>query len=329
MTAPTGAFKTYDAVGNREDLTNVIYDISPTDVPFMSSIGRNKATAVKHEWQTDTLADATTDNAQIEGDDVAGSTSSPTTREDNYCQISRKDIVVTGTQDVVSKAGRTTEVGYQMAKRAKELKRDMESILTGNQGYNAGNDTVARKLRSLESWLSTNVARNDVTTTAKGAVSAATTAGANATADTNGATDASSTRPILEDYLKEVVRECFDSGADPSCIMCGPYNKQQISGFSGRTSARQNIAANKIQASADLYASDFGDLKVIPNRFQRERSVFVCDPEYAAVSYLRPFMRKDLAVTGDSTKKFILAEYTLEMRNEAAHGVIADLNTSD
>jgi hypothetical protein len=328
MAAPTGTFTTFSAAGNREDLTDGIYNISPTDTPFMNSIGRTKAKSVQHDWQTDSLASASTSNAQIQGDDVSGTTSSPTTRVINMCQISRKDAVVSGTQEIVDKAGRDSEMAYQMAKRAKELKRDMESILTGNQGYVSGSSTLAMKLRSLESWLSSNVARNDVTTTAKGASTGATTAGANSTVGTNAATDASTTRPIIEDYLKSVVKSAWDNGGEPSVIMCGSYIKQQISGFTGRSQSQQIIGAKTINAAADMYASDFGDLKVIPNRFQRARSCFVLDPEYAAVAYLRPFMKKDLAVTGDSIKKFILAEYTLEMKNEAAHGVIADLTTA-
>ena len=110
--------------------------------------------------------------------------------------------------------------------------------------------------------------------------------------------------------------------------MVGPHNKQVVSQFTGRSQARQNIGANKIQAAADLYASDFGDIKVIPNRFSRERSAIVMDPEYASVAFLRPIFTYDLAKTGDSIRKDMRVEYTLEMRNEAAFGVIADINTT-
>src|SRR3546814_5816842 len=152
MALATGGFTTYTAVGDREDLTDIIYNISPTDTPFMTSIGRGKAKAVLHELQTDSLAAASTSNAQLEGDDVAGSTSAPTTRVHNYCQISRKDVVITGTQEVVDKAGRDSEMAYQPAKRGKELKRDMESTLLANQGEVAGDSTTAdRKSTRLNS----------------------------------------------------------------------------------------------------------------------------------------------------------------------------------
>lgn len=313
MAAPTGTFKTYEAVGNREDLSDFIYNISPTDCPFMSAVGSSTAKSTKHEWQIDALADADDTNAQIEGDDVTGTTSSPTTREHNYCQISRKDVVVSNTQNYVHKAGREHEMEYQLLKRGRELKRDMEKILTGNQGYVVGNSTTARKLRSLESWLSTNSNRGAT--------------GADAPSATAGATDGTQ-RAITETLLKDVIQSCYAEGATPQILMVGPANKQNVSGFTGRSSAREIVKDEKIQAAAHLYASDFGDIRVVPNRFQRERSAFVLDPEYASIAYLRKFQRKDLATTGDATKKFIVAEYTLCMKNEAAHGVIADLNTT-
>lgn len=323
MTIQTNSFSSYGAIGNREDLTNLIYNISPTETPFMSAIGKSKAKAVKHEWQTDALAAASSTNAQLEGDVVAGSSSTPTTRLQNYCQISSKDVVVTGTQEVVDKAGRDSEMSYQMAKRGKELKRDMETILTSNQAGVVGATATARKLRALEAWLRTNTAR-ETTATSGG------TKGKSATANgtTNAAVDATHKRAFTETLLKSVLASVYAAGGDPSILMVGPHNKQVVSQFVGRSQARQNIGAKTIQAAADLYASDFGDIKVIPNRFSRERSAIVFDPEYASVGFLRPIFTYDLAKTGDSIRKDMRVEYTLEMRNEGAFGVIADLNTT-
>lgn len=316
MAAVTGSFKTYDAVANREDLTDAIYNISPTDTPFMSAIGRSKAQNVLHEWQTDSLAAASTSNAVVEGDEVSRTTSAPTTRVQNYCQISRKDVTVAGTQRAVNHAGIKDMLAYQFAKKSKELKRDMESILLTNQGMNAGDATTARKLRSLNSWLSSNVNRG--------------TGGANATAATAGATDATSgsMRAFDEDILKDVIQKCYISGGEPSLLMVGPVNKQKVSTFTGRSQARQNIDRERIQGAASLYASDFGDLKVVPNRFQRERDAWLVDPDMASVAYLRPFTTFDLAKVGDADSKVILVEYTLQVKNEAAHGLAADLTTS-
>lgn len=325
MTVQTNAFGTYAAIGNREDLTNVIYNISPTDTPFMSAIGKSKAKAVKHEWQTDTLASASTTNAQLEGDVVAGASSGATVRLTNYCQISSKDVVVTGTQESVDKAGRDSEMAYQMAKRAKELKRDMESIICSNQAGAVGATGTARKLRAVEAWLRTNTNRE--TTATSGGTKGKSSTSVNGT--TNAATDATHLRALTEALLKKVLAQVYASGGDPSLIMVGPHNKQTISTFTGRSNARTVInQKNAIQGAADMYASDYGDLKVIPNRFCRERTALIFDPEYAAIAYLRPVFTSDLAKTGDSTRKDMRVEYTLEMRNEAAFGVIADINTS-
>lgn len=314
MAIVTGALSTYVARGNREDLADVIYNISPSDTPFMSAVAREKATSVLHEWQQDTLAAASTANAQLEGDAVTRATSAPTVRSQNYCQISSKDATISHTQEAANSAGRKSEMAYQMAKRSKELKRDMEAILTGNQGYNSGSTTTARTLRSLESWLGSN--------TSRGAG-----AGANATGSAFGATDGTQ-RTFTETLLKSVVQQVYSSGGEPTLLMVGPVNKQRVSDFTGRTSAQQVVSEKKILAAASMYASDFGDLKVVPNRFQRERTAFVIDPEYAAVAFYRPFTQYQLGKLGAADSRVIEAEYTLQMRNEAAHGVIADLATS-
>jgi hypothetical protein len=326
MTVQANAFGSFSAIGNREDLTNVIYNISPTETPGMSAIGKSKAKATKHEWQIDSLASASTTNAQIEGDVVAGSTSAATTRLSNICQISSKDVVVTGTQEVVDKAGRNSEMAYQMAKRAKELKRDMESTIWSNQAGVVGATATARKLRGLEAWLRTNTNRE--TTATSGGTKGKSATSVNGT--TNAATDATITRAFTEALFKKVLAQVFASGGDPSIVMVGPHNKQTISnGFTGRSAARVIVNdQERIQAGADMYASDFGNIKVIPNRFSRERSAIVFDPEFAAVAYLRPVFTYDLAKTGDSIRKDMRVEYTLEMRNEAAFGIIADIKTS-
>lgn len=313
MVMVTGAQSTYTAIGNREDLANVIYNISPSDTPFMSAVARDNATAVLHEWQKDTLAAASTANAQLEGDSVTRSTSAPTTRVQNYCQISSKDATISHTQEAANTAGRKSDMAYQMSKKSKELKRDMESILTGNQGYNAGSTTTARSLRSLESWLVTNTSRG--------------TTGANAVAATAAATDGTQ-RAFTEALLKSVVQQVYSSGGEATMLMVGPINKQNVSAFTGRTTSQQVVSEKKILGAASLYASDFGDLKVVPNRFQRERTAFVLDPEYAAVAFYRPFSQYQLGKLGAADTRVIEAEYTLQMRNEAAHGVIADLNTT-
>ena len=311
MAIVANTFQTYQAIGRRENLADTIYNISPSDVPFMSMCGRSKATNTLAEWQTDALAAAAA-NAHIEGDEYAFTAVTPTVRLGNYTQISRKTVIVSGTQQAGNNAGRDSEMAYQLAKNSKALKRDMETALTGKVAKAAGATGTARTLGGLETWTSTNKSR--------GTNGAGAGAGAAPTDGTQ--------RAFTETILKAVIQSTYSSGGDPSVLMVGPFNKGVVSGFTGRSSARQMIGATKIQAAADLYASDFGDLKVIPNRFQRERSAFILDPEYWSVAYFRDFKQEEVAKTGDAIKRALLVEYTLIAKNEAASGVCADLNAS-
>ena len=318
MAQPTNTFDTYDSIGEREDLSNVIYNISPTDTPFMSNVGKNKATAVYHEWQTDALAAAASDNHQVEGDEVAFNAMTATTRVGNRTQISRKAVIVSGTLEAVSKAGRNNEMAYQISKASKELKRDMETTLLLNQAPVTGNDTTARKLAGIETWIATNTNK----------ASAGSPTPADPTGDGTDVRVVGTQRAFTEAQLKDVVKKCWDSGGDPSMIMLGSFNKQKLSGFTGG-STRFDPAENKrLVASVDIYESDFGALTAVPNRFQQARSAYVLQPDMFAVSFLRDFQLADLAQSGDAQKKFLLAEYTLESRNQAASGGIFDLTTS-
>ncbi len=313
----------YDAVGQREDLSDVIYNISPTDTPVMSSIGKTKATAVNHEWQTDSLAAATTANALVEGADATSATMSPTTRLGNLTQIVGKTIQVSGTLESVDKAGRKSEKAYQLAKASAEIKRDIETIINANQAQVAGNGAnTARKMSSLLSFIKTNTSVGAGTTTAG---ADPTTIGVSARVD------ADTTRTFTEAMLKEVVREVFASGGTPSVLMVSPALKQTVSGFTGLAATRYQAPVSgqaTILAGADIYQSDFGQISIVPNRFMRTRDALLLDPEYAALAYLRPFQTIELAKAGDSDKTQILAELTLEVRNEAAHGGAFDLNAA-
>jgi hypothetical protein len=310
-------YKTYESVGNREDLTDVIYNISPTDTPFMSSVGKTSATAVYHEWQTDSLADATVANAVVEGADASSATLAPTTRVGNRTQISQKTIQIAGTLESIDKAGRKSEKAYQLSKASSELKRDMEKILLSNQAAVTGDASTARKLGSLQAWLETNYV-------------GAGTAGADGTTARVSGTDAAFT----ETMLKNAVKSAYQAGGNPSVLMVTPTQKQVVSGFAGIAEQRYQAPANKpstIVGAADVYLSDFGTLSVVPNRFMTADGdddgevAFVLDPEYASIAYLRPFATNELAKTGDSEKTQLLVEYTLEVKNEAAHAIIADL----
>jgi hypothetical protein len=311
-------YQTYTAIGMREDLSDVIYSISPTDVPFMSSIGKTKATAVLHEWQTDSLAAASLTNYAVEGDTASDATMSPTTRVGNRCQIAQKTVKISGTLQAVDKAGRKSEKAYQLAKASSEIKRDMETSLLSNQVAANGNSSTARKLGGLQAWLATN---GDFGTSGSAGASGT-------TARTNG-----TNRTFTEDILKTVVKEVYASGGNPKVLMVNPAHKQLVSAFTGIAAQRFMAPANTpttIVSAADVYLSDFGAISIVPNRFMTstnscDETAFVLDPDMAAIAYLRPFQTNELAVTGDNESTQLLCEYTLEVKNEAAHGIIADI----
>lgn len=313
-------YQTYTAIGQREDLSDVIYNISPTDTPIMSSVGKAKATAVYHEWQTDSLAAATTNNAAVEGDDATDATMSPTTRLGNYTQIVQKTIKISGTLDAVDKAGRKSEKAYQLAKASAEIKRDIETIISANQGRSAGNSSTARKMGALLSWITTN--------------SSVGTSGADPTTIGVSTRTDGTARSFTETILKDVIQQVYSSGGNPKVLMVGAYQKQAVSAFAGIAAQRYMAPADApttIVGAADVYLSDFGTMSVVPNRFMNstnacDETAFVIDPDMLAVAYLRPFATNELAKTGDSEKTQIITELTLEVKNEAAHGIIADLS---
>ena len=311
-------YQTYTSIGNREDLSDVIYSISPTDTPIMSSIGKTKATAVYHEWQTDSLAANTTANALVEGATASDITVSPTTRLGNYTQIVGKTVMVSGTLEAVDKAGRKSEKAYQLAKVSSEIKRDMETIITANQGQSAGNTSTARTLGALLSYIKSNTSKNGTATTGVDPV----TVGVSTRTD-------GTTRTFTEAMLKTVIASVFSAGGTPSTLFVSPTQKQVVSAFTGLAAQRYQVPTSgqaTILAGADLYQSDFGVLSIVPDRFMRSRDALILDPEYAALAFLRPFQTNELARVGDAEKTQILAEFTLEVRNEAAHGGVFDLS---
>lgn len=317
MSVPSNTYLRYTSIGVREDLANVIYDISPTDTPVMSSIGKARATQTNHEWQTDALAAATTANALIEGDDAAAASLSPTTRVGNYTQIVGKTVQVSGTLEAVDKAGRKSEKAYQLAKAASEIKRDIETIIMANQAKTNGTATSgARKMGSFLSYITSNVSKGS--------------AGTNPTGDGSDIRSDTTTRTFLESMLKDIAQQVFEDGGTPKMLVVPPGLKATVSGFAGVAQQRYVTGAEPttIVAAAGAYLSDFGLISIVPDRFMRSTDSLLIDPEYAALAYLRPFQTNDLAKTGDSDKTQILAELTLEVRNEKAHGGAFDLKAA-
>lgn len=320
MAIVAGTYTTYATKGIREELSDVIYNITPEDTPFMSNAGKGpKLKQTFFEWQTDSLAAVDATNARLEGDEKTFSTPAATTRVGNYAQISDKTVILSDTDEEVDKAGRKSELAYQLAKRGAELKRDMETILIGtNQFANAGNTTTARKTAAMLSWVRTNV---DLA--GDGANPSAVASGAPSDARTDG-----TTRAFTEDILKTVVQSCWSSGANVDTLMVGGAQKQVVSGFAGiatKTISTGNKPATIIGA-ADFYVSDFGTLSVVPNRFQRNRDAWFLDFEYIKVRYLRPFRTTKLAKTGDAEKRLLITEYGLHLGIESSQGLAADLS---
>lgn len=314
MAILTNTFLTFSAIGNKEDLSKMIYNISPTQTPFIGAIAKVKASAVLHEWQTDAIETAAA-NAQIEGDDPTVSNgfaaAVPTARLNNRCQISSKTVVVSGTQDAVEKAGREREIVYQTALKAKALKRDIEFVATNNQAPVTGNSTTARQLRPLVGWYTTNTVANGGS---NGSTSAARSDGTQ--------------RAFTETLVKTGLQAAWTAGGDIDLIMLGAFNKTVFSTFTGNASRMDKSEDRRVVATTDIYESDFGKHKVVANRFSRSRDCHLLDTSMWALAYLRPMKTIDLAKTGDNEKGYMRVEYTLEGRNEAASCLVADLTTS-
>lgn len=315
MAQPTSTYATNDMVGIREDLSNVIRNISPVEVPFYSSVKHGTANATYVEWQEDAL-EAAGANAVIEGDDATTDASTASTRLGNYTQISDKVARVTGTARKVNTAGRSDELDYQMLKRAKELKRDIETSIMDNKARVAGNDTLARQTAGVPVWIVTNIDDDS-----------------GATAATGDGTDAHSDgtqRAFTEDQLKGVLKLCFDNGGDPGVLMLGAFNRQRASSFSAGRSVIQKADDETLHASFSVYESDFGMLKIIPDRFMEARSALCLQMDTWELAFIpgRNMLTVDLAKTGDSDARQILSEYAVKCLARKANGAVYDLTTS-
>ena len=322
MALPSNTWSSFSAVGNREDLAEAIYDISPMDTPLASGASKVSASATYHEWQSDSLR-AAASNIALEGDDASGYAITPTTRLGNYLQISQETVVVSGTQRAVNSAGRRDEYTYQTLKSGNQLKRDMEFALTQNQASSAGGIGTGRALGSLESWLSSNK-------TSVGTGTAQTTPGFSG-GTVAAPTDSTVAGALTKAALDDVIQQCWTNGGMPDTILCGPFNRTQISGFTG-ISTLQTTAEGSSEVAliggVDMYKSNFGILKVVPNRFQRDQTVFVLDMDLLAVASLREMEVVPLAKTGDNDRAQLIHEFTLEVRNEEGIGKITDCTTS-
>jgi hypothetical protein len=315
MALETDALTTYTAIGNREDLSDIIFDVSPTETPVLTTIKKRKATGVKHEWQIDALADASSSNFVLEGDAATVDAADVTTRVFNYCCISDKVPRVTGTQEAVLSAGRKSEMAYQMQKRMKELKRDVEKIILENNAEVAGNATLVRECSGLQAWVKTNT---DI------AGDATASAGNGTDAHTDG-----TARALTEAQVEGVLAAAWSSGGNPTMGVLNSFQKRKFSGFSGNATRFDKAEDKKVTNSVDVYIDPLGnEVRLVPDRYAPADVCYFIDPEYLAFATLRDFQTHDLAKTGDTERKQILVEYTLEVCNEKAHAGIYDLSSS-
>lgn len=318
MAAPTNTETTLTAKGIREDLSGLIFRVAADKTPFLSNIGRAKASNTFHEWQTETLADPDADNAALEGGDV-GTLGAPnrTTRIGNRCQIITKDGGVSGTAEAVDKAGRDSEIARQKLLKGKEAMRDLEKRCIGNYASQAESGSAPRKLGGAVAWITSNVSRGS-------GGSSGGYSGGTVSAATNG-----TQRTFTEDQLKSVMASAFNNGAAPSQVYMTAANKQQFSAFPGIADIRSEASKGSkvtIMGAADFYQSDFGILAAIPHPYGLSRDALFVDPDYFKLATLRPWKTTPLAKSGDSEKFQLVGEFTLECNNEKAHGVVADLS---
>lgn len=324
MAIIAGTATRYDLEGLRESLSDLIFDISPEETPLLSALSREPASQTLEEWQTDALPAPDTTNAQLEGDDI---TSFPavvkTSRVGNFTQISRKLLAVSGTSEVVSKAGRASELAYQLPRRSVSLKKDIEAMMFENIAGDAGSTTVPRRSAGLGAWITTNESRG------AGGSNSGHTTGVPTTTATDG-----TQRALTEALFKTVIRSLYNSGANLRNVFVGPVNKQRISeDFTGIVTRNFDLSnvdprPTAVIAAVDVYVSDFGQLKIFPSRWQRERDLFFLDFDFLGMYMLRDFRIEELAKTGDAEKRMLLAEWTLKVKNEAALGGVFDLTTT-
>jgi hypothetical protein len=320
MAQAVGAHSSYDEAigtgGNREDLSDVLFDVSPTETPGLTAMKKMKATATSHDWLTDVLEDAA-DNANIEGDDATPVSPASRQRLSNFTQIFKKHAVVTGTQETVLKGGGIkSEMAYQVARRMKAMKRDCERAIFGVANPKvAGSDTVAREMGSLQTYMTSNTYAGGATATAP--------TGNGATAGTGG-----TNRAFTEAILKTGLEALWNNSGGNENILALTGSKQRgiISTFTSSSTRYVTTDDKKLVASIDVYDGDFHTVTVTPDRYSLPGSVFLIDPEFIALSDLRPMSSKDLAVNGDSKRKEIIWETTLEVCNPLAHYQIAGLS---
>jgi hypothetical protein len=298
-------YQTFQQVGIKENISDVITNLTPTTTPFQSNIGTEKIHNVLFQWQEDSLRSAAS-NAQVEGADPTFITAVPTVMRNNVTQILNEAVVVSDTAETVTVYGRAKEMAYQMMKSSKSVKRDLELTLIGNaQTLVSGNSTTARQMNSAQQM-----------------VSAANISYAGAATN------------LTEALLLTNLQAVFTSGADPTRVMVTPSNSVIIASFAQAAGRYRTIPGEKtgdtsgIVNVVNFYVRPFGEVKIEINRFIKAKNTLVYDPKMWTKCMLRPWTREALAKTGDATKQMIISEQSLKHKNYLASGFIIDNATT-
>ncbi len=331
MAQISNTWETFDATGIREELADKIYRITPEETPFLSLIPHVPIKTTHPEWQIDTLATPDTTNNQPEGNDWTYPALSGTTRVGNYAQISDKPYIVSNTLDQTDKAGRKSELAYQGTKKALEIKTDMEVILLSNQASLAGSGNAAtnRKSGGFRAWLATN---DDLG-------GGGSSGGFNTTTSIVDAATNGTQRAFTKAIMDSVILNTYNAGGAPTTALCSPYVKTVFSTFlddANIVPLRVNVdnpkgGKNTLVGSAEIYHSDFGNIAFMVDRQMARagatiaRNAFFVDPTMVAMGVFRDIEKHTPSITGDAEKRVLNTEYGLLVRNEAAHGVAADL----
>ncbi len=321
MAVNSNTLQTVASTTIKEDLQDVLNMISPTQFPLMNMAKTRTVTNTLFETPEIELATAVSNNQVVEGEASPGNDAALLPKRiQSTTEIADKVVEVSDSSNNVVGAGRAESMAEQIVLHTKSLKRDMETSLCANKAANLGTASAARVTPGMPAWLKDNTSRG--------------TGGANPTlsSTTHGypnaaATDATNAnlRAISETLLKSVISSCWNAGAEPTTVVVGSANKQAISGFSGSAQLYKDADQGVIQQGMSVYASDFGDLSIVPSRHIRSRDAYVVDPEYITIGYLQTLKQRDLARTGHAERKLMSVEFGLYVMSEA-NGIIADLS---
>jgi len=316
MAMISGAYSTYQAKGNREDLSNSIYNIDPFDTPIMSMSRRRNAKNRTFDWQTENLPTVDPNNAQFEGFDNVRGASTPTVRLTNVAQISKRDATVTGSQEASDAAGKGSELGHQMAMASKVLKSDMESIMSSRQARDDGSDSLPRKTEAICHWLGR---AKDKLGASAGAVIGVVAGLPTLATDAFAAVIAGSQVALTEVMLGDAMQKAYTNGGHPDNWVVPPGIKRTVSTFEGRGISQVLVGKTEVVATVDVIATDFGRVKVMPSLWMPLDTGLLLDADFLATAFFRNFRQYPLAKTGDAETRMILAEWGVEMRNPLAH----------